>query len=72
MSTKQLFSNAGPDRTMKILKRIGFFATVLILAPPGCVVVGGYSSGGGWFIWPGTIGILVVVAVLVLILRARR
>jgi hypothetical protein len=35
------------------------------------VVVGGYSSERGWFIWPGTIGILLVVAVLFLLLRRR-
>ena len=45
--------------------------TLLLLVSSGCVVAGGYSSGRGWFIWPGTIGILVVVAVLLLLLRRR-
>jgi len=46
--------------------------TLLLLFSSGCVVVGGYSSGRGWFIWPGSIGILLVVAVLFLLLRRRR
>lgn len=45
--------------------------TLLLLLSSGCVVAGGYSSERGWFIWPGTIGILVVVAVLFLLLRRR-
>ena len=45
--------------------------TLLLLLSSGCVVAGGYSSGRGWFIWPGTLGILVVVAVLFLLLRRR-
>jgi hypothetical protein len=45
--------------------------TLLLLFSSGCVVVGGYSSERGWFIWPGTIGILLVVAVLFLLLRRR-
>jgi hypothetical protein len=47
------------------------FITLLLLFSSGCVVAGGYSSRGGWFIWPGTIGILVVVAVLFLLFRRR-
>jgi hypothetical protein len=45
--------------------------TLLLLFSSGCVVVGGYSSERRWFIWPGTIGILLVVAVLFLLLRRR-
>jgi hypothetical protein len=48
-----------------------FFMTLLLLFSSGCVIAGGYSSGRGWFIWPGTIGILLVVAVLFLLLRRR-
>ena len=52
------------------MKQFGLI-TLLLLLSSGCVVVGGYSSGRGWFIWPGTIGILLVVAVLFLLLRRR-
>jgi hypothetical protein len=53
------------------INRIGLISLVLVMAP-GCVVVGGYSSERGWFLWPGTIVIFVVVAVLFLLLRRRR
>ena len=36
----------------------------------GCVAVG-YSSTGGWFIWPGGIGLLVLVLIIALVLRRR-
>lgn len=44
----------------------------LLLMLPGCVVVGGYSSEGGWFLWPGTIVIFVIGAALFLLFRRRR
>ncbi|MDX6385606.1 MAG: hypothetical protein QOK48_3179 [Blastocatellia bacterium] len=53
------------------MKRIALIAFILTLLP-GCVVVGGYSSGRGFFIWPGTIVMLVVVLVLFLLFRRRR
>lgn len=52
------------------MKQIGFI-TLLLFFSSGCVVAGGYSSGRGWFIWPGTLGILLIVAVLFLVLRRR-
>ena len=45
---------------------------VATFSSAGCVVVGGYSSGRGFFIWPGTMVILVIVAILFLLLRRRR
>ncbi len=36
----------------------------------GCVAVG-YSSGGGWFVWPGGLGLLVLVLLLLFLLRRR-
>lgn len=45
--------------------------TLLLLFSSGCIVAGGYSSGRGWFIWPGTIGILLILAVLFLLFRRR-
>lgn len=53
------------------MKRIGIISIVLLLSS-GCVVVGGYSSEGGWFIWPGTIFIFLVAAVLFLLFRRRK
>ena len=36
----------------------------------GCIAVG-YSSSGGWFIWPGGIGLLFLVLIIALVLRRR-
>jgi hypothetical protein len=52
------------------MKRLSIITTLLLFSS-GCVVVGGYSSGRGWFIWPGTFVILLVVAVLFLLFRRR-
>jgi hypothetical protein len=45
-------------------------ASSLILCTPltGCLVFG-YTSNGGWFIWPGSITLLIVVLLLVWLLR---
>ncbi len=40
------------------------------LATASCVGVG-YSSRGGWFVWPGGIGLLVVILIIFLLLRRR-
>lgn len=53
------------------MKRVGLVSIILFLST-GCVVVGGYSSERGWFLWPGTIVIFVVVALLFLLFRRRR
>lgn len=36
-----------------------------------CVMVG-YRSGGGWFVWPGGLGLVVLVLLAFLLLRRRR
>lgn len=51
--------------------RVALVALMLMLSS-GCVVVGGYSSDRGFFLWPGTILIAVIVAVVFLFLRRRR
>lgn len=53
------------------MKQITIILSIILLSS-GCVVVGGYSSERGWFVWPGTIVIFVVVALLFLVLRRRR
>jgi hypothetical protein len=37
----------------------------------GCLVAG-YSSGGGWFIWPASLGLLVVVLLILIVFLVRR
>ena len=48
-------------------------ATASATIQTGCVFVGGYSSEGGWYVWPGS---FVITAVLILLLwlfvRRRR
>jgi hypothetical protein len=53
------------------MKRIGILSFILLLSS-GCVVVGGYSSGRGWFLWPGSILTFLVVIALFLLLRRRK
>lgn len=43
----------------------------LSLSASSCVAVG-YSSGGGWFVWPGGLGLLLVIIVIFLLVRRRR
>jgi hypothetical protein len=46
-------------------------ASLLLLISSGCIVVGGYSSERGWFIWPGTIVLLLIGLGLFLLFRRR-
>ena len=46
-------------------------AALLLLSQTGCVAVG-YRSGGGWFVWPGSLGLLVILLLLFFLLRGRR
>ena len=45
-------------------------AILIYLSQASCVVVG-YRSDSGWFLWPGGLTILVVIAVVFLLLRRR-
>jgi hypothetical protein len=47
-----------------------FAASVATLGLSGCLVAG-YSSGGGWFVWPGSLGLLVIVLLVVFLMRRR-
>lgn len=44
---------------------------VLVSLQTSCVVVG-YRSGGGWFVWPGGLGLLLLLVVLALLFLRRR
>jgi nitrate reductase gamma subunit len=52
------------------MQRMAFGIGLLVLCS-GCVVVGGYSSGRGWFIWPGGIVFLLLIIGLFLLLKRR-
>src|SRR3984893_14056966 len=45
-------------------------ACVATLGLSGCLVAG-YSSGGGWFVWPGSLGLLIVVVLIAFFVRRR-
>lgn len=53
------------------MRRITLLAISLAFTQSGCMVVGGYSSGGGWFLWPGGLGLIVVIALLFLFFGRR-
>lgn len=54
-----------------MVKVLRVVAPLFLLASTGCVVVGGYSSGRGWFLWPGTFGLLLLGIILFLLFRRR-
>jgi len=47
-------------------------ASLLLLASTGCIVVGGYSSGRGFWIWPGSIVLLLLGLLLFGLMFFRR
>jgi len=54
------------------MKRISLLAVFLAMTQSACMMVGGYSSGGGWFIWPGGLGLVVMLLLLFFFLRRGR
>jgi hypothetical protein len=47
-------------------------ALVLALSQPACIIAGGYSNDGGFYLWPGSLISIVIVIAVVLWLRRRR
>jgi hypothetical protein len=35
-----------------------------VLTQTACIIVGGYSSRAGWFLWPGMVGLLLMLVLL--------
>jgi hypothetical protein len=54
------------------MRRTTLSVIVLALLQPACIVAGGYSRDGGWYIWPGSLLSIVVIIALFLFLRRRR
>ena len=53
------------------MKQTIVMALTLALSQTACLV-GGYSSRGGFFLWPGSIVITIVLVLLFLFMRRRR
>ena len=53
------------------MRRISVQTILLALTQTACVV-GGYSSDGGFYLWPGSIIVTIVLVLLFLFLRRRR
>ena len=59
----------------RTLATVGAWLAVASLLT-GCIAVGysrmgGGGMGGGWFMWPGGLGLVLVVVVILLLLRRR-
>jgi len=52
------------------MRTTAFILVFLALTQSACIGVG-YSNRGGWFMWPGGLGLIVVVVLAVLFLRRR-
>jgi len=45
---------------------------LLAMTQSACIAIGGYSSGGGWFIWPGGLGLIILLLLLFFLFRGGR
>jgi hypothetical protein len=55
------------------MQRISLLIFALVISQPACIVAGGYSNDGGFYLWPGSlISIVIVIAVLLFLRRRRR
>jgi hypothetical protein len=54
------------------MKRVVIVALMAACLQSACIMVGGYSSRGGWFLWPGGLGILLLIVIVLLLARRRR
>ncbi len=59
-------------KQLPTFRRLALLAATLLATfnLTGCVVVGA-SSRGGFFIWPGGLGLVVVIVIVALLLRRR-
>lgn len=53
------------------MKRTTVAVATLAVLQCGCIVVGGYTSRGGWFVWPGGFGLLLIILLLYLFFGRR-
>jgi hypothetical protein len=62
--------SGAPKSTSKAARGALILVSSLILCTTltGCLVFG-YTSSGGWFLWPGSISLLIVILLLIWLMR---
>ena len=63
---KQQARHRSPTRIGAVLAA----GLILGMTQIGCLAVG-YSSGGGWFLWPGGLGLVVLILIILFVIRRR-
>ena len=55
------------------MKQLTIASAVLIatITQSACIMVGGYSRGDGWFLWPGSFGLILILVFLYLLFGRR-
>ncbi len=69
---------ATPPGTTRVVRSLllrraslaAYMASMVCIACTGCMVVG-YRSGGGWFVWPGGFGLILLVLAILFFMRRR-
>ena len=51
-------------------QRLTLLAVLAAVSQSACIVVG-HSTRGGWFVWPGGFGLIVIVILLYLLFGRR-
>jgi hypothetical protein len=62
------------ERVNLFVRRTAFISILplLLMTQCACIAIGGgYSSSGGWFLWPGGLGLVLLVLFLLFFLRGR-
>jgi hypothetical protein len=59
-------------RLLRLFVANAVFVFLLLLSSTGCVVVGGYSSDRGFWLWPGSIVLLLIGLLLLGLMIFRR
>ena len=52
----------------KRISAVAILFALFALTQTACIAVG-YSSRGGWFMWPGGVGLVIILGLLFLFLR---
>lgn len=56
---------------MKLSAKVAAILTVLLAATQTACIAVGYSGRGGWFIWPGGLGLLLLIGLIFVLMRRR-